>query len=96
MNLLYKEYIVHLGKVLGNVTATNKYDDLKHSKFMIVEPFEHTLKGTGSTIIAIDCVQAGTGDIVYYVTGREASLALEIPFVPVDAAIVGIVDDVYS
>ncbi|MFC1558880.1 EutN/CcmL family microcompartment protein [candidate division KSB1 bacterium] len=46
--------------------------------------------------MAVDCARAGVGDIIYFVTGREASLALDEPFVPVDAAIVGIVDDVCS
>ncbi|MFC1558879.1 EutN/CcmL family microcompartment protein [candidate division KSB1 bacterium] len=35
---------MHLGRVLGNVTATKKYDDLKGNKFMIIEPTEHNLK----------------------------------------------------
>ena len=87
---------MHLGRVLGNVTATRKYEDLLANKLMIVEPLEHTLKKSGSTIVAVDCVQAGAGDIIYFVTGREASIAMDIQFVPVDAAIVGIVDDVCS
>ncbi|MCK4966241.1 EutN/CcmL family microcompartment protein [bacterium] len=87
---------MHLGRVLGNVTATNKYEDLKGNKFMIIEPLEHTLKRSGASLVAVDCARAGVGDIIYFVTGREASLALDEPFVPVDAAIVGIVDDVCS
>lgn len=88
---------MHLGRVLGNVTATEKYNDLKNSKFMIVEPLEHSLKSAGNTLVAVDCAQAGRGDTVYFVTGREASLAIDgEQFVPVDAAIVGIVDDVHT
>ena len=44
--------------------------------------------------VAVDTVRAGEGDLVYLVGSREAALALETWFVPVDAAIVGIVDDV--
>jgi len=61
---------------------------------MVVEPLDHNLKSSGSALIAVDCVQSGVGDIIYFVTGREASLALDVPFVPIDAAIVGIVDDI--
>jgi len=48
----------------------------------------------GRVQIAADTVQAGEGDLVYLVGSREASHALEQAYVPVDAAIVGIVDDI--
>ena len=46
--------------------------------------------------VAVDTVQAGGGDLVYLVGSREAALALDPWFVPVDAAIVGIVDEVHN
>ena len=46
--------------------------------------------------VAVDTVRAGVGDIVYLVGSREATLAWEPTFVPIDAAIVGIVDDVHT
>ena len=54
---------------------------------------EH-LEPSGEVHVAVDTVQAGVGDLVYLVGSREAALALEPWFVPVDAAIVGIVDGV--
>ena len=87
---------MHLGKVIGNMTATIKYPELVGEKFMLVEPLDHNCQKAGSTIVALDVVQAGEGDVVYYVTGREASMALDFPNVPIDAAIVGIVDDVFK
>ena len=85
---------MHLGKILGNIVATQKYQDLSGIKLLIVQPLDHALKPAGIPLAAADCVQAGAGELVYYVLGREATLALERQFVPVDAAIVGIVDDV--
>ena len=87
---------MHLGRVIGNLTATRKYPELKGEKFMIVEPLDHSLQKSGSPIVALDVVQAGVGDIVYFVKGREASLALDFYYVPIEAAIVGIVDDVFE
>ena len=86
---------MHLGKVLGNVVATIKYDDLEGEKFLLVQPVDHNLKPSGEPLTAIDAVRAGEGELIYYVLGREASLAMERQFVPVDAAIIGIVDGVH-
>ena len=51
-----------------------------------------TARAIGDVQAAIDTVQAGVGDLVYLVGSREAALACDPWFVPVDAAIVGIVD----
>jgi ethanolamine utilization protein EutN len=59
-----------------------------------VQPVDEHGANTGDVHAAIDTVQAGVGDLVYLVGSREAALALEPSFVPVDAAIVGIVDGV--
>ena len=87
---------MHLGRVIGNLTATRKYSELKGEKFMIVEPVDHFLQKKGTPVIALDVAQAGEGDIVYFVEGREGTFALDFYNVPVDATIVGIVDDVYK
>jgi len=87
---------MHLGRVIGNLTATRKYPELKGEKFLIVEPLDHSLQRCAPPVVATDVAQAGDGDIVYFVTGREASLALDFYYVPVDATIVGIVDDVFN
>jgi len=84
---------MHLARVIGNVTATRKYPSLKGEKMLIVQLVEHTGSEDGSPLVAIDTVQAGVGDFVYLVTGREAAMALREPFAPVDAAITGVVDE---
>lgn len=86
---------MHLGKVLGNVVATVKYDDLHGEKFLLVQPVDHNLEPSGDPLTAIDTVRAGDGELIYYVLGREASMAMERQFVPVDAAIIGVVDGVH-
>ena len=85
---------MHLAKVMGSVVATRKIPELEGVKLLWAQPLNKSLKLVGKPLVAVDTVKAGTGDIVYYVIGREASMALEKTFVPVDAAIVGIVDQV--
>ncbi len=86
--------LMQLGRVLGTVVATRKYEGLEGAKLLLVLPLDHALAATADPLVAVDTVQAGIGDLVYLVASREAALALEPWFVPVDSAIVGIVDDV--
>ena len=85
---------MQLARVIGTVVARQIIEGCQDKKLLVVEPLNHELEVVGKTFVAIDTVQAGPGDIVFCVGSREASLALEPWFVPVDAAIVGIVDDV--
>jgi ethanolamine utilization protein EutN len=85
---------MYLGRVVGTVVATRKYEGLEGAKLLLVEPLNHRMEKTGGHQVAVDTVQAGPGELVYLVGAREAALALEPWFVPVDAAIVGIVDAV--
>jgi ethanolamine utilization protein EutN len=85
---------MYLGEVRGTVVATVKYEGLEGTKLLLVQPVDSTRRPVGSLEVAVDTVQAGVGDFVYLVGSREAALALDPSFVPVDAAIVGIVDDV--
>jgi ethanolamine utilization protein EutN len=81
-----------LGRVIGTIVATKKYKGLEGVKLLMVQPVDKNQKPKGEPLVAIDVVQAGYGELVYLVSGREASMALDKWFVPVDAAIVGIVD----
>ncbi len=87
---------MYLGRVIGTVVADRKVDGLQGCKFLIVEPLDDELNSSGPTQVAVDTVQAGRGDLVTLVGSREAALALDPFFVPVDAAIVGIVDEVHN
>ncbi|RME48138.1 MAG: ethanolamine utilization protein EutN [Deltaproteobacteria bacterium] len=83
---------MYLGKVLGSVVASQKHPSLRGIKLRFVQPIDDTGRETGPPHVAVDVVRADVGQIVYLVGSREASMALEDAFSPVDAAIVGIVD----
>ncbi len=86
-----------LGRVAGTVVATERYRGLDGVKFLIVQPLDADQQPTGRPVVAADGVaMAGPGELVYFVGSREAAQAMPEPFVPVDHAIVGIVDDVES
>ena len=85
-----------LGKVIGNVWSTKKYESLKSMKLMFVQPMNANYEETDEPIVAVDTVGAGPGEIVFYITASEAVLPLPVNFAPVDASIVGIVDSIYS
>ncbi len=84
-----------LGRVIGTVVATTRVEGLEGVKFLLVQPLDKTRKPSGQAIVAADGVaMAGPDDLVYYVSSREAALALPNTFVPVDDTIVGLVDSV--
>ena len=86
---------MHLGRVVGTVVATVKSQGLDGVKMLIVQPLDKHEQDSGSPVVAADAVaMAGPGDLVYYVASREAAEALEERFVPVDHALVGLVDEV--
>ncbi len=78
-----------VGKVVGSVVATRKNEKLLGSKFMIVEPFQ----GKGEKLVAVDNVGAGIGEVVLVCTGSSARVGCDMENAPIDAAIVGIVDN---
>jgi len=78
-----------IGKVVGSVVATRKNEKLTGSKFLIVESMHGC---EPKCVIAVDNVGAGTGEIVLVALGSAARACLDNPHVPVDAAVVGIVD----
>ncbi len=85
-----------LGSVIGTVVASTCVEGLEGVKFLIVQPLDKQLRPVGPPVVAGDGVQAaGPGETVYYVSSREAALAMPRTFVPVDDAIVGIVDHVH-
>jgi len=83
-----------LARVTGTCTATIKTENLHGYRLLVVEPLTFDLSPDGEPFVAVDTVRAGPGDLVFYVTSREAAKALAEPFNPVDATIMGIVDEV--
>jgi len=86
---------VQLARVIGTVVATIKSPGLEGVKLLVIQPLDRHQRPVGSQLVAADAVHmAGPGELVYFVAAREAAQAMPDPFVPVDHAIVGIVDAV--
>ncbi|MCI8799525.1 EutN/CcmL family microcompartment protein [Acetatifactor muris] len=79
-----------IGKVVGSIVSTRKSEKLVGNKFMIIEPLKEMTAGA-ARFVAIDNIGAGIGETVLVATGSAARVGMEN--VPVDAAIVGIVDE---
>lgn len=86
---------MQLARVVGSVVATEKVAGLEGVRFLVIQPLGKDQEPSGRTVVAADAVQmAGPGELVYFVSSREAAEALPVRFVPVDHAITGIVDQV--
>jgi ethanolamine utilization protein EutN len=84
---------MQLALVLGSVVATEKAPGLEGVSLLVIQPLDKQQRPKGGTLVAADAVHmAGPGELVYYVSAREAAEAMPVPFVPVDHAVVGIVD----
>ena len=86
---------MRLGRVIGTVVPCVVYEGLAGVPMLIVAPLDKRGKPKGAPFVAADATRmAGPGELIYYEASREAALALDPWFVPVDHAIVGIVDGV--
>jgi microcompartment protein CcmK/EutM len=83
---------VQLARVIGEVVATIKDQNLTGSKLLILQPLAATGEAAGRTLVALDSVGAGVGENVFFVRGREAAFPFYPAEPPTDASIVGIVD----
>ena len=82
------------GRVKGTAICTIKYQGTEGLKLLVVQPLNKKLEPVGALQVAADVVQAGPGDLCVMVRSREAALAMpDIKFVPIDLALVGIVDE---
>ena len=82
-----------LGKVIGTVTPSIMTEGLEGVPMLLVQPLNKNRRAEGSPIVAADSTRmAAPGEFIYYEGGREAALALDKWFVPVDHAIIGIID----
>lgn len=85
---------MYLGQVIGTVVCSRRVVGLEGARFLVVQPVDHQGTQTGPIEVAVDRVSARTGTLVMLEGSREAALACDPTFVPVDSAIVGIVDQV--
>lgn len=82
-----------IGQIVGTVVATRKHEELVGSKIQVVQPLnpnDETYSGT--PIVAVDAVGAGVGENVIVVTGSVARFGINNLKSPVDATIIGIID----
>ncbi|MBW1979620.1 MAG: EutN/CcmL family microcompartment protein [Deltaproteobacteria bacterium] len=84
-----------IARVIGTVVATRKHERLVGSKIQIVQPLEpRTQREKDAPFVAVDAVGAGVGEQVVVVLGSGARQALDNELCPVDATIIGIVDEI--
>lgn len=89
-----------IGRITGTIISTHKVASMVGQKLVIVEPLRvdeqtaDSLKPTGRTFITVDCVGAGEGEVVLCVQGSSARYTEQTKTLPIDAAIIGIVDTV--
>ena len=84
-----------LGKVIGRVISTRKIASFEGLKLLLVQPLDENRNPSGDAFVAADTIQSGVGELIYYVTSKEAGRVLVNTMNPVDAAIMGIVDELY-
>ncbi len=84
-----------LGRVIGTIVPCVRYTGLEGVPFLMVQPLDRVGAEKGTPLVAADATKmAGPGELILYEGGREAAMALDETFVPVDHAVVGIVDQV--
>lgn len=81
-----------IGKVTGSIVSTRKQDNLIGNKFMIIEPI-NIMNGEQKQLVAIDNIGAGIGEYVLVAQGSAARIGCGMQDSPIDAAIVGIIDN---
>ena len=87
---------MQLAKVIGTVVADVKHDSLVGVRLLVIQPHDHSGAPDGPPVVAADPLQAGPGDTVEWVAGREATMGLPVKFSPVDVGIVAIVDHYWA
>lgn len=84
-----------IGKIIGDVVATQKAPSHEGCKILVVQPLELDGSDRGEAVLALDAVDAGVGDRVLVVTeGWSAMTAVEKEHAPIDMAVVGVIDSV--
>ena len=90
-----------IGRITGSIVSTQKVASMTGQKLFVVEPLrvdeetKTSLKPTDRTLVVVDTVGAGEGEVVLCVQGSSARYTPETKSLPVDAAVIGIVDQVH-
>ena len=81
-----------IARVIGRLVATVKQDTLSSVALQWIQPMTAAGKATGKPLVAVDRIGVGPGEMIYYITSREAGMTLDDPFAAVDAGIIGKID----
>jgi ethanolamine utilization protein EutN len=86
---------MQIGRVIGTVVSTQKHHKLEGAKLLLVQPLTLDGQPRGVAVLTIDSVGAGIGErVLIVIEGKAAGAALRRKAAPVDAAIIGIIDEV--
>ena len=86
-----------LGRVIGTVVPAMLVEELSATPLLWLQPLDRYGNTDGKPLVCADGTRmAGPGQMIYWVASRAAALTLDPTFVPVDDAIVGLVDEVYN
>jgi ethanolamine utilization protein EutN len=86
---------MQIGRVIGTVVSTQKHRKLDGAKLLLVQPLALDGQPRGVAVLTIDSVGAGIGErVLIVIEGKAAGAALRRKAAPVDAAIIGIIDEV--
>ena len=85
---------MQLAKVIGTVVATRKDSRLEGKKLLVCRPVSPEGEDLAGYLVAVDTVSAGYRERILVVQGSSARMASGCKDIPVDAAVVGIVDEV--
>ena len=84
---------MYLGRVIGRLVASTRYEGMDGVPLQWLQPLDEDGANMGNALVACAAIASGPGDLVLWVDGREAALALpDETFVPVDATILGFVE----
>ena len=83
---------MQLARVIGTVVSTVKNDSLHGRKLLIVQSLNADLGPQGNPMVALDAIGAGTGELVFWCRGKEASFPFRREDTPTDCTVVAIVD----
>lgn len=83
---------MQLARVIGTVVATAKNESLAGRKLLIIQTLDAQLEPKGKPTVALDSIGAGTGELVFWCRGKEASFPFKREDTPTDCTIIGIVD----
>ncbi|HSV88694.1 MAG TPA: EutN/CcmL family microcompartment protein [Bacteroidales bacterium] len=82
-----------LAKVVGTVVASHKEPKMEGMKLLLLEKIDAvSLNGKNDFVVAVDCIGAGAGEIVFYASGSSARFTKQTEGLPADSAVIAIVD----